>query len=456
MTCCANPTVDSQRSLSTAIQRDLATIRTAARSSDYAREQVRFLCNNIGPRLSGSPQAEAALEYVRSQMCDLGLDAWLEPVAVRHWSRGREEGELVRYPGRCSQSTQKIVLTALGNTAPTPGEGITATVIVVNSFEELDRLQAEDVKGKVVLFNHPFDEFAARAGRWQEAYQLAAVYRNIGPTRAAQRGASAALVRSVGSSRFRLAHTGITRFKEGQQPIPAAAVTAEDTDLIADLASRGEVSIRLLLTPRELPPEQSYNVLADLRGSQLSNQVVIISGHLDSWDLGTGALDDAAGVAIAMDVLRVIRSVNPRPRRTIRFVAWMDEENGGAGGRAYADKHRNELPDHTAAVELDCGDGRPLGFMVHASEDRLALLTPVLHAIADPLGGFMRVDDSPGADLRFLSEGGVPTIAPLQEARHYFDYHHTAADTFDKVRPEELRRAVEHTASLIYSLAEHN
>jgi carboxypeptidase Q len=318
-------------SVMTKTQADTDAIREMARNSTYAYEQVRFLSNKIGPRLSGSPQAAAAVTYVAQQMRALGLDVRLEPVTVRHWVRGSEAAELVCYPGQVEGTVQRILVTALGNTVATPDQGITAPVLVIDSFEQLDELAADQVKGRIVLFNYPFDEFAAEAGRWEQAYTAAVQYRNNGPSRAAKKGAAAALVRSVGSGRFRLAHTGLTTYEDGVPQIPAGAVPAEDADLISELAQEGPVQIHLVLTPRDLPPEQSYNVIADLKGDQTPAQIVVVSGHLDSWDLGTGALDDATGVAIAMDVVRVIREVCPHPRRTIRFVAWMNEENGGAG-----------------------------------------------------------------------------------------------------------------------------
>jgi len=433
----------------------LAAIRAAAQHSDYFYECVRFLCNAIGPRQSGSSQAAAAVEYVRQQMHDLGLEVRLEPITVGHWVRGKEEAQLVRYPGQVIDAHQKVVVTALGNSLPTPPEGVTAPVIVVETFEQLARLTSDEVKGKAVLFNHRFDEFAAQAGRWDQAYSSAVPYRIEGPSRAAQKGAVAALVRSTGLTGFRLPHTGVTEYAEGTPQIPAAAVTAEDAELIAGLASRGEVAIHLVLTPTRLPATKIHNVIADLKGSELPEQIVIVSGHLDSWDLGTGALDDASGVAVAMDVLRIIKAVNPKPKRTIRFVAWMDEEYGGGGGSAYAENHRTDLLNHIAAVEIDYGDGRPLGLSVCASDDRIAPIATVLQMIGDPAGGVVKVRDSPGVDLTAMNKAGVPAISPLQDARNYFAYHHTAADTFDKVRPDELRQTLQLIARLVYALAQN-
>jgi Zn-dependent M28 family amino/carboxypeptidase len=259
----------------------------------------------------------------------------------------------------------------------------------------------------------------------------------------------------VGSRGFRPAHTGVTTFQDGIPQIPAGAVPAEDADLMSEVAKEGTVEIHLVLTPRDLPTEKSYNIIADLKGDQKPEQIVVVSGHLDSWDLGTGALDDATGVGISMDVARIIKSVCPHPRRTIRFVAWMNEENGGAGGRAYAQAHASELANHVAAIELDYGDGRPLALNVAGSDKRVAAISNVLHTIADPIGGVLRVNESPGSDLDAINEVGVPAISPLQDARHYFAYHHSAADTFDKVRIDEMRRVVEAIAPLVYALAQH-
>ena len=434
----------------------LEMMQAAARKSDYAYQQIAFLSNNIGPRLSGSPQAAAAVAYVRQQMLDLGLDVRLEPITVRHWVRGKEEGQLIRYSGQAEETSQKILVTALGNSVPTPEEGITASVVVVSNFTELDRLPADQIEGKIVLFNYAFDDFAARGGRWEQAYNSAVRYRNEGPNRAAKKSAVAALVRSAGSSGFRLPHTGVTKYEDDVRQIPAAAVPAEDADLIAALARQGPVVIHLVLTPRDLAPAESYNVIADLKGSLYPEQIVLVSGHLDSWDLGTGALDDASGVAIAMDVLRIIKQVSPHPSRTIRFVAWMNEENGGAGGRAYAQDHKSELHDHVAAIEIDYGDGRPLGLEVSALDERFAPISPILETIAAPMGGVLKVSESPGSDLAAINQAGVPVMAPLQDARHYFDYHHTAADTFDKVRVHEVRKNVETISSLVYALAQYD
>ncbi|HWX41103.1 MAG TPA: M28 family peptidase, partial [Blastocatellia bacterium] len=273
---------------------ELKQIQQAALSSDYAYRQLAHLTDSIGPRLSGSPQAQAAVEYVAGEMRRLGCEVKLEKLSVPHWVRGGETAALVQYPGQAPGTTQKIVLTALGGSVATPAKGLTAEVVVVNNFDELTALGREKVAGKIVLFNARFDRQMAAEGYGGEAYGQAVAYRGGGPTAAARLGAVAALNRSAGGAEFRLPHTGLTFYGPDVPKIPAAAVTAEDGDLIARLAAQGPVRMELVLTPRQLPDAVSYNVIADLKGSEHPEQLVLVSGHLDSWDLGTGAIDDGA------------------------------------------------------------------------------------------------------------------------------------------------------------------
>src|SRR5271165_6651882 len=326
---------------------ELAAIKTAALSDDYAYQQIAHLTENIGGRPSGSPQAQAAVDYVAGELRKLGLEVHLEEVKVPHWVRGVETAQLVEYPGHTANATQKIVLTALGGSTATPAEGIVADVVVVNNFEELAALGRDKVAGKIVLFNEIFDKQKATAGMAFVAYGEAVRYRGAGPRAAAELGAAAALVRSVGSADFRLPHTGFS-FPAG---IPAGAVTAEDADLIAHLSEQGKVRMRLTLTPQKLSDATSYNVIADLKGGEHPEQIVVVSGHLDSWDLGTGAIDDGAGVVVAMEAAEILQRLHLHPRRTIRVIAWMNEEMGAAGGDAYAKDYASDPADHFAAME---------------------------------------------------------------------------------------------------------
>ena len=298
---------------------ELKQLQKAALESDYAYKQTAYLCNNIGPRLSGSPQAARAVEYVAGEMRRLGMDVRLEKVMVPHWVRGVETAELVQFPGQAPETRQKVVLTALGGSVATPPEGLIAEVVVVDSLEQLSALGRDRVTGKIVLFNAVYDKRLAEMGYAGDAYGQAVVYRGTGASAAARLGAVASVIRSVGSADYRLPHTGSLTYAEDAPRIPAGAVAAEDAELIAYLAAQGTVRMRLTLTPQTLADVESYNVVADLKGSENPEQVVIVSGHLDSWDLGTGAIDDASGVAASMAVLQLIKQAGLRPRRTIRW-----------------------------------------------------------------------------------------------------------------------------------------
>jgi hypothetical protein len=432
---------------------DLNQLHQAALASDYAYRQLTHLTDSIGPRLSGSAQAEAAVQYVAAEMRRLGLQVTLEKLMVPHWVRGEETASLLKYPGQIPGTTQKIILTALGGSVATPAEGLTAEVIVVNNFDELKALGRHQVAGKIVLYKAHFDRQMAAQGYGGEAYGQAVIYRGAGASNAARLGAVAALNISSGGAEFRLAHTGALRYEEDTPKIPAAAVTVEDGDLIARLAARGSVRMQILLTPKQLPDEPSYNVIADLKGNEHPEQVIIVSGHLDSWDLGTGAIDDGAGVAVAMQTVQLIKQLRLNPKRTIRFVAWMNEENGLVGGRTYAKDYAAEIPNHFAAIESDRGAGHPLGFEVKAKPGVLPLLTPMSTILQSSGAGLLKLTEDTEADISPLATAGVPSFGLWQDTRTYFDYHHTAADTLDKVVPRELAENAAAMSVLAYTLA---
>jgi hypothetical protein len=430
----------------------LAKIRDTALQSDYAWERTADMTDLIGPRLAGSNGAAAAVTQVADAMRKLGAKVSLQPVKVPHWVRGQETGELVEYRGRPGGINQHLVLTALGGSGATPAAGLTAQVVVVSSFDEL-KARAGEVKGRIVLFDVPFDQNMADRGLAGQAYGQGSNYRTNGPRIAAELGAAAALVRSVGGANFRLPHTGATNLQEGAR-IPAAAVTVEDAMLMSRLAKRGPLTMRLLLTPQILPDADSYNVIADLPGTDKGDEVVIVSGHLDSWDLATGANDDAAGVASAMAVFDTLKKLDYRPRRTIRLVAWMNEENGTRGARAYLEANTANAASHVAAIESDNGAGRPFGLRASVPAASTHLFAP-LQAALQPIGAgvFQRQDALSTGDLSGLERAGVPSFAPLIDTSRYFDYHHTAADTLDKVDPDNLRRHVALMATTAWFLA---
>jgi hypothetical protein len=432
---------------------EMKQLQQAALKSDYAWRQTAHLSNNIGPRLTGSAQAEKAVEYVAAELKALGLEVRLEKVIVPHWVRGEETGALVEFPGMAPNTTQKMVLTALGASVPTPATGLTAEVIVVRTFDELQALGADKVKGKIVVFDYHYDKLMASQGQGGEAYGQAVKYRSDGPSAAARLGAVAAIIRSVGSAEYRLPHTGQTDYAKDAPKIPAAAMTAEDADLIASLVPQGTVRMRLLLTPQTLPDAVSHNVIADLKGSEHPEQIVIVSGHLDSWDLGTGAIDDAAGVAVSMQTANLMRELGLRPKRTLRVIAWMNEENGLAGGKAYAKEHEKEIANHFAAIEIDGGAGHPLGIN-YATKEAKSLLEPVAMILQETGAGILKFSEhAGGADIGPLTKKGVPGFSPIQDSRTYFHYHHTAADTLDKIVPRELAENAAVVAVTAYALA---
>ncbi len=449
--CPAQSSSGSQaRSISAQLRSELVTLRDAALADDYAYQQTARLTDNIGARPVGSPATAAAVQYVALELRRLGLQVQLEEVKVPSWMRGVDQAELVEYAQQPPGTTQKIVLTALGGTLPTPASGITGEIVVVKNFDELKQLGRETVAGKIVLFNVPFDEQQAAAGMAGEAYGEAVAYRTAGPKAAAELRAIACLVRSVGGANYRLPHTGWSE----PAGIPAAAVTSEDADLITRLAAEGKIRMHLTLTSQTGPDSISYNVIGDLKGSEHPEQVVMLSGHLDSWDLGTGALDDAVGVAMAMDAAHLIQQLHLHPRRTIRIVAWMDEENGGRGHDVYAKDHAREIPNHVAVIESDLGASHPLGFQAKIIPDALPFLKPV-QEILDSFGANLLhlIPRSPGADIAPLAQAGVPALGLMQDSRTYFNYHHTAADTLDKVVPLELRENASAMAVMGYALA---
>ena len=429
-------------------------LRDAAMKSDYAYEELQHLTDNIGPRLSGSPQAQKAVDWVADEMRKLGAEVTLEKAQVPHWVRGVETAELTEWTGQAPGTRQKIVLTALGGSVATPAAGITAEVVVVDNWKQLRELPSGAVKGKILLFNHAFDKELAATGRGLEAYGGGVVYRGAGPIAGAAIGAVAVLVRSVGGADFRLPHTGETEYFTGVTKIPAAAVTAEDAELLKTLVRQGPVTMHLTLTPQQLPDADSYNVIADWKGTAHPEQVVVVSGHLDSWDLGTGAIDDGAGVAVSMQAVQLMKQLGIHPRRTVRMVAWMSEEEGSEGAAAYMKEHAAEMGNHVGAIESDLGADHPTGIYFAGKPELGQWLRPVAEVLDANGAGHLVAAPETGEDIGEMTRHGVPSFAPVQDSRFYFNYHHTAADTFDKVDRTHLNENAAIMAVLAYALAD--
>jgi carboxypeptidase Q len=429
-------------------------LREKALSDRWSYERLADLTDLIGPRLSGTPQAQAAVDQVAGVLRAEGLRVTLQPMHAPHWLRGVETGELVDYAGRPAGITQRVQLTTLGGSVATPAEGLTAQVLVVHSFAELTA-HAKEARGRIVLFDVPFDQQLADNGQPGTAYVQALMYRGGGAIAAAKLGAVAALVRAVGGANYRLTHAGQMRYDPAVTKIPSAALTVEDAALVARLAQRGKVSMKLMLTPQTLPEVDSFNVIADLVGTATPEQFVVVSGHLDSWDLGTGAIDDGAGVAVAMGVAHLFKELKLRPKRTLRVVAWMSEENGVFGGQAYFDALKADPSKHAAVIESDFGAGHAFGIEAFA-DPKVHDGLRSLHDVLAPIGATVlrRAEQPIGSDIGGWQTVGVPGFEALVDGRHYFDYHHTPADTLDKVDPKNLQQLLATLSVLSYYLCE--
>jgi carboxypeptidase Q len=336
---------------------------------------------------------------------------------------------------------------ALGPSVPTGPDGITAEVAVVRGYDELKAL-GDGARGKIVLFNPR----AMQRGRTFEEYGRAVAVRGGGAVAAAKQGAVAVLVRSAGTGAYRLPHTGGMHYDDATPKIPAAAVSAEDADLLARLDGHGRVRVHLTLTPKFDGEVESANVIGEVPGRERASEVVLLGAHLDSWDLGTGAVDDAAGCAIVMDAARVIAAAGRAPRRTVRVVLFMNEEMGLSGGRAYAQQHAGELGKHVAALEVDSGEGRPFGFGV-VGAGGVALLKKIAAPLATVGAATVNEVQEAGADLGPMG-GKVAQLSIDQDLTTYFDWHHTAADTFDKIDPMDLALNTAAVAVAAYGLAD--
>src|ERR1700712_1718825 len=386
---------------------DMERLRDAALSDPYALTELRHLTDNIGPRLAGSLQAQHAVEWVADEMRALGATVTIEKTTVPHWVRGDETAELTAWPGMAPKTTQKIVLTALGGSVATPKDGISAPVVVVDSFADLKALPKDAVKGKILLFNEHFDKDLAAQGRGDAAYGKAVLYRGAAPSIAASVGAIATLVRSVGGADYRLPHTGMTYYTPGMPKIPAGAVAAGDAEPLRSLTSPGEVQMHLTLTPETLAPVETANVIADWKGTEHPEQVVIVSGHLDSWDLATGAIDDGAGIVVSMQAIHLLQKLGIHPKRTVRFVAWMDEEQGSYGAQTYAKDYAGELQNHVGAIESDLGAGHPTGIYYQDGAALNEWLKPLARVLA-PIGAPLLVrSPETGEDINSVTEKGV-------------------------------------------------
>jgi carboxypeptidase Q len=407
-------------------------------SDTFSWRRLSVLTDAIGNRLSGTPQLDRAIQWASDEMKRDGLEnVHTEKVMVPKWVRGHETAEIVE-PAR-----HPMVMLGLGGSVGTPADGVQGDVVIVHSFEELDAASTR-IKGRVVLFNVPYTNYGETVR-----------FRSSGASRAARYGAVAMLIRSVGLTGLRLPHTGALQYADDAPRIPAAAITSEDADRLQRMADRGgRVAVRLTMDAHFDADVESANVVGEIRGREKPDEVVVVSGHLDSWDVGDGATDDGGGCIVTWDALRIMKKLNLRPRRTVRVVLWTNEENGGRGGQAYRDAHRAELGKHVLMLESDGGVFRPLGFGFTGSEgarQTVRTIATLLTGIAaDQIGA-----SGGGADIGpSVQEAHVPSMSLEVDGSKYFLIHHTAADTVDKIDPVDMAKCAAAVAVMAYVVAD--
>jgi hypothetical protein len=410
----------------------------AALADTEGYQRLEYLCDRIGNRLSGSPSLARAVEWSAEQMKAAGLsNVRIIPVKVPHWVRGAESARMV------APLDKPLRMLGLGMSVATPPGGITADIVPVATFDELKALGRRKVQGKIVVFNYQFVNYGS-----------ARAYRSGGASRAAALGAVAVLVRSATPLAVQLPHTGEMQYEEDQPKIPAAAITPEDAAMLARLYATGvPVKVHLEMSARMEPDADSGDVIGDIPGKTHPDEVVVIGGHLDSWDVGQGAQDDGASIMACLEALALLRKLGLQPERTIRVAFWVNEENGGRGGEAYRAWIGDEIGKQAAAIEMDGGAEAPRGFGAGVNGASFDLLRQIARLL-DPVGAGEIVSGGGGEDIQPLIRDGVPGLAERTVGTHYFDWHHSEADTLDKVDPQDFRKNLAALAVMGYVLAD--
>jgi len=409
-------------------------------------EMLRQLTKNIGGRLSGSPEAAAAVEWSRQTMIDYGFDnVFLQEVMVPHWVRGKKE--IARIVNSKKLGTQSVNVVALGNSVGTGPKGAVGKIIEVQDFQELASLGREKIEGKIVFFNRPLD---AKLMDTFRAYGGASNQRGSGPSEASKYGAIGVVVRSLSSFLDDVPHTGSTNYQPNTTPIPAVAISTNDADLLSGLMKDDENLDFYFETHSEMLADVlSYNVVGEITGSEFPDEIIVVGGHLDSWDIGEGAHDDGAGCVQSIEILRIMKAIGYKPKRTIRSVMFMNEENGLRGGRKYADLAKSNNEKHIAAMESDRGGFLPIGFGMSGTKAQLEKFMDWKSLFA-PFGIYQFKNGGGGGDIRALGTQGVPTIGFIPDSQRYFKYHHTGIDTFEQVNQRELEMGAAAMAAVIY------
>ena len=416
---------------------DANRIIDAALADSTAWNRLAEMTETYGNRLSGTPSLEKAIDWVIAKMKEDGLqNVRGEPVMVPHWVRGAESAQLVL------PREQNLPMLGLGGSIATPPAGITADVIVVGSFSDLTA-KAAQARGKIVLFDVPFTNYGETVA-----------YRGRGAIEAAKVGAVAALVRSVTPYSQRTPHTGGMQYDSTVRRIPAAAITVEDAEMIHRMLDRGQrVRVKLTMSAKMLPDAPSRNVMGEIVGSEKPDEVVVFGGHIDSWDVGRGAMDDGGGVVVAWEAVKLLKRLGLKPKRTIRVVGWTNEENGGKGGQGYRDAHRADVEKHVLAIESDGGVFKPQGFGFTGSDAAFDILKEIGTLLNRIESGNISKGGG-GADIGPIMQLGVPGMGLLVDGTKYFWYHHTEADTIDKLDAHEMALCVATMAVMAYVVAD--
>ena len=406
-------------------------------SDSTAYNRLGYMCDTFGPRLSGSKNLENAINWILKEMNSDGLENVRgEKVAVPTWIRGKESATLL------SPFKKELSMLGLGGSVATPRGGLKAEVIVVNDWDELES-RSNEVPGKIVLFNAPFT-----------SYGETVAYRYSGASAAAKHGAVASLIRSIGPWSMNTPHTGVMAYNDDVQKIPNAALTMEDAMMLSRIHDRGnKIIVKLDMNARMVADRWSHNVLGEIKGSIYPEEVVVVGGHIDSWDVGQGAHDDGGACIASWEVLRLIKELGLKPKRTIRCVMWTNEENGGKGNKGYRDMHLDEMDKHVLAIESDGGVFSPKGFGF-SGNDSARNIVEEIHELMKPIGANTISDGGRAADVAPLNDEGVPVMSLKVDGSKYFWFHHTDADTFDKIDFNEFNRCIAAMAIMAYVVAD--
>ncbi|XP_043852211.1 carboxypeptidase Q [Dromiciops gliroides] len=419
------------------IAKDIVDLALYGKAQNRSYERLALLVDTVGPRLSGSRNLEKAIQIMYQNLIDDGLEnVHLEPVKVPHWERGQESAVMLK------PRNHTMAILGLGSSVGTPPEGITAEVLVVSSFDELHR-RASEATGKIVVYNQPY-----------KGYGETVQYRVQGAVEAAKVGAVASLIRSVASFSIYSPHTGIQYYQDGVPQIPTACITVEDAEMMARMASRGtKIVVQLKMEAKNYPDIDSFNTVAEITGSKYPEQVVLISGHLDSWDVGQGALDDGSGAFVSWEALSLIKDLGLRPKRTLRLVLWTAEEQGGVGSLQYYQQHKVNISNVSLVMESDEGNFMPTGLAFTGSDKARAIIKEVMNLL-QPINITQVFEHGGGTDISYWIQAGIPGANLMDDLKQYFSFHHSQGDTMTALNPIEMNYSAAVWAVVSYVIAD--